>query len=167
MLLQSARKQLSDFRPPRNSDGEYSSDPFTWPLLCLAPDMGPDMVCGAYALLYREKSKINLQIDFDISHGLNNAAKCALRHRVDLQGRFVFVGHPCAPPAHPYTCLAQIRLSAWGPRAHLHALVLVGPLVAKSSCPGPGCGHAWFSLHSCIARGWGSSERRHRAFLGI
>ena len=80
MLKQSSGKQLSDFRPPTDDDNNFTTDPFSWNLLCLAPDMGPDMLCGAYALLYRAESKLNFQVDFDISHSLNNAAKCALRY---------------------------------------------------------------------------------------
>ncbi|CAK0815094.1 unnamed protein product [Prorocentrum cordatum] len=60
--------------------GEPTGDPFDWRLLCISPDMGPDMVATDAFLSYEKN--INLQCDYDQSHTLNNASKGALREGV-------------------------------------------------------------------------------------
>ena len=40
-----AGKSLQDFIIETDTDGAWRIDPFKWPRLELAPDMGPDKVC--------------------------------------------------------------------------------------------------------------------------
>eukprot|EP00959_Pyramimonas_sp_CCMP1952_P390035 8173797-Pyramimonas_sp.AAC.1 len=77
-LVGSASCVLGRFLIPRAEGGFFLGSPFDWPLLNLAPDQGPDMVCLDYYLSYF--LSMNLNVDYDISHALNNATKGALRH---------------------------------------------------------------------------------------
>eukprot|EP00959_Pyramimonas_sp_CCMP1952_P365588 7656752-Pyramimonas_sp.AAC.1 len=77
MLVGSCGKSLSDYAVKYNPDGTPAACPYTWPHLNLACDQGPDNVCMDGFLA--NKVKLNIDIDWDVSHALNNASKGALR----------------------------------------------------------------------------------------
>ncbi len=79
MLRGTCCTQLSNFIVPKTPEGEFcaDSDPFTWPVLSVATDSGPDCTAAAHFLLYSRGCC--LQWEFDLSHSLNNATKLALK----------------------------------------------------------------------------------------
>eukprot|EP00959_Pyramimonas_sp_CCMP1952_P071593 1495243-Pyramimonas_sp.AAC.1 len=83
MLKGSTGLQLSDLQVKRHPDGSPVEDPFDWKYLALSPDSGPDMLAADHFISYY--CDVNCQVEYDISHYLNNASKAALRHHT-LQG---------------------------------------------------------------------------------
>ena len=82
ILRHTCSSQLSKFKVPRGPDDVGMGDPFSWPLLNLSTDQGPDCVAGD---MMSYKLQLNLNVDYDWSRLLQNAAKQALR-------RFCFLG---------------------------------------------------------------------------
>ncbi len=77
LLKHSTGFPLSHFRVQNAPDGQWAGDPWTWPLLTLAPDSGPDNVAMEHFLTCEVGS--NIETTWDWSHSLNSAVKCALK----------------------------------------------------------------------------------------
>ena len=77
MVINATGSTLLRFKIEKNSDGGYD-DPYTWPSLNLAPDMGPDEVALDHYLAYG--ASLNVNADYDMSHLLKNLGKCTLKN---------------------------------------------------------------------------------------
>eukprot|EP00959_Pyramimonas_sp_CCMP1952_P454394 9469829-Pyramimonas_sp.AAC.1 len=123
MLRVSCGFMLHDFQVQVDEKGEPTGDPFDWRLLCISPDMGPDILATDAFLSYEKN--INLQCDYDQSHTLNNASKGALRTRHVRRRPFLFLSpHPCRrrrrrhpplPPPSPVFLLTPSSSSSSSP----------------------------------------------------
>jgi hypothetical protein len=87
ILVQMAKKSWLNYRIVPLVDGTYP-DPFAWEHLNLTTDMAANMVATDSFLAY--EAEMNVNLDYDLSHGSMNCGKGAL-HECDLYKHVVIM----------------------------------------------------------------------------
>ena len=109
---------LADFQIKEDDNGDLP-DPYTWPVIHMAPDRGPDMNCLDHALSYEKQ--VNLSVDYDPPHESKNGGRGILKacnlwtHTMLMtSANNCFYGSTLSPPRQ-----VQVReaIKAWIKRA--------------------------------------------------